>query len=54
MFRYTGEKGFYKGQCGFVDALALPLWKSIGNFFEELNILVSNIDRNREKLQECV
>jgi hypothetical protein len=27
MFKYTGEKGFYKGQCGFVDVLALPLWK---------------------------
>lgn len=34
MFKYAGEKGFYKGQCGFVDVLAFPLWKSIGEVFE--------------------
>jgi hypothetical protein len=26
-FKYNGEQGFYKGQCGFVDGLAFPLWK---------------------------
>jgi len=30
MFKYSGYKGFYKGQCGFVDVLAIPLWKTIG------------------------
>ena len=48
MFRYTGEKGFYKGQCGFVDVLAMPLWKAISEVFKELNILVCNIEGNRK------
>jgi hypothetical protein len=33
-FKYNGEQGFYKGQCGFVDGLAFPLWKSIGEMFD--------------------
>jgi hypothetical protein len=54
MFKYNGEQGFYKGQCGFVDVLAFPLWKLIGDVFDELNILVNNIENNRHKLQEIV
>ena len=54
MFKYNGEQGFYKGQCGFVDVLAFPLWKWIGDVFDELNILVNNIEKNRQKLQEIV
>lgn len=54
MFKYSGEQGFYKGQCGFVDALAFPLWNSIGDVFEELKVLVNNIEKNRQKLQEIL
>ncbi len=46
IFKYDGEKGFYKGQLGFVGVLAVPLWKVIVEVFPEVDGLVANISKN--------
>lgn len=54
MFRVEDEKGFYRSQVGFIDYLALPLWKCITNTFPELALLSDNIEANKRTLQSLL
>ncbi len=54
MFRFEGEMKFYKGQVGFVDVLALPLWRQISGVFGELEGMMKNVEMNRDRMKEKV